>query len=107
MTGLMLYINNALLIIGFIAGLTFVILYSAWYVRARHWLGVHLVAFSVVVTAFYGLFIARPWMSPNAYMYVRFILFVLLTIVVVWRLAVLAMVRKSEHEDFTGHPDIP
>lgn len=107
MTGLMLWVNNAMLIIGFIAGLAFVILYGARYLGARHWLGVHLVSFSAVVTAFYGLFIARPWLSPNTYMYVRFILFVLLTVVVVWRLAVLVKFREVEHGTPEEQPETP
>jgi hypothetical protein len=81
--------NNALLWLGWGAGLLFLGAYlidtPSWW-REEH--RAHVVAFSGVVWLFYSLFLVRPWLPPAAYALVRLVLFAVLTAVVVWRLAI-------------------
>ena len=82
--------------IGTLAGWLFIIGYSFTYQWWRSSVATHVVAFSAVVTAFYTLYLGRTLFSPGmaagstggGFGMFRFILFTLLTAVVVWRLVV-------------------
>jgi hypothetical protein len=88
MTAFMTWANNVLLVVGWLAGGVFIVWYTKRFGWWRDEFAAHLASFSLVVEAFYSLFIVRPWVPPVAFAWARLGLFTLLTAVVVWRLVV-------------------
>lgn len=95
------------LALGMTAGWAFVIQYWRTYRWWKHQFGIHLVSFSAIVAAFYTLYffrtLAQPGMSAGStgggFGVFRFILFTLLTAVVVWRLIVFLPERLRREQD--------
>lgn len=93
MSPFMVWANNILLGVGWLAGLIFLVWYTKRFGWWRNEFSAHLACFSLVVELFYSLFLARPLFDMTVFLWVRLGLFTLLTAVVVWRLVVFIRTR--------------
>jgi hypothetical protein len=91
-------LNNFLtgaLLVGFLAGVVFMIIYS---VRWDWWLdehGAHLGSFTAALTLIMGLYVFRPFIDPIIFAYIRAPLFLAIVVCMVWRLILLLKSKES------------
>jgi uncharacterized membrane protein YbhN (UPF0104 family) len=96
------WLNLAELIIGTAAGGAFMVLYTVRYRWWRDEFGKHLMSFSAIAWLFYAFYLvvtlARPETAPgnstSPTALVRFVLFSVLTVVIVWRLVIFLDFRR-------------
>jgi hypothetical protein len=107
------------LVVGTIAGWSFLVLYTKRYDWYRDEVGRHLVAFSGVATLFYTLYLGRtvaaifttgfnaPGEAVTGFNIFRFFLFTAFTIVMVWRLVIFIKgTHRTDHLPVRRQPDL-
>lgn len=76
------------LFVGLVAGVAFLVLYSAkvpgWWREVHR---VHVVTFVSVIVAFFLLYVLRSIVPPGPFQWIRLVLLWMLSLAVVWRLA--------------------
>jgi len=97
----MSWLNNFLtgaLIVGFLSGLLFMIIYTKrwdWW-KDEH--GAHLGFFTLSLTLIMGLYVLRPFINPVVFGYLRAPFFLAVIICMVWRLVLLLKSRGHHRE---------